>query len=200
MNLHHTKYKGDTATTFIIYKLTSMGFFVSTPISENAPYDLIVDTGEKLYKVQVKYRKGSNGSSEIPEKTTWSDSNGSHSKYISETDFDFFAIVNENYDKFALCPISLKGSSIRWTPSNSATPFYWFDDFQEFSENIPTKKTYKDFGITLKHNKKQKTKISWPSDETLAILLQESSMVNIGKSLGVSDNAVRKHCKRSGLL
>ncbi len=45
----------------------------------------------------------------------------------------------------------------------------------------------------------RKPKINWPDDETLLALVGGSSMVAVGKSLGVSDNAVRKHLRTRGL-
>lgn len=39
----------------------------------------------------------------------------------------------------------------------------------------------------------QPTKIQWPSDKKLIAMLNESNYVQVGKALGVSDNAVRKH-------
>lgn len=41
-----------------------------------------------------------------------------------------------------------------------------------------------------------KTKILWPSIEELIKLLETSSYVALGKQLGVSDNAIRKHIAR----
>ena len=44
-NTHHTKLKGDIAVAAVIFDLTKKGYIVSEPMSENAPYDLICDTG-----------------------------------------------------------------------------------------------------------------------------------------------------------
>jgi hypothetical protein len=41
----------------------------------------------------------------------------------------------------------------------------------------------------------QPTKITWPPDEELYEMLSNSSFVAVGKQLGVSDNAIRKHLK-----
>jgi len=51
-------------------------------------------------------------------------------------------------------------------------------------------------------NKKRirKTKINWPDKETLESLIYQFSLLALGKRLGVSDNAVRKRCKKYGLL
>ena len=42
-------------------------------------------------------------------------------------------------------------------------------------------------------------KILWPEDEELLNMLEESNFVQVGKKLGVSDNAIRKHLKRRNL-
>lgn len=46
----------------------------------------------------------------------------------------------------------------------------------------------------------RKTKIEWPSDEDLRILLETKSRVQLGKMLGVSDNAIKKHCEIRGIV
>lgn len=43
------------------------------------------------------------------------------------------------------------------------------------------------------------SKIIWPTKEELEILIWEMPLVKLGQQLGVSDNAIRKHCKRIGI-
>jgi hypothetical protein len=43
---------------------------------------------------------------------------------------------------------------------------------------------------------KSQTKIDWPTLEELEKMLEESNYVQVGKKLGVSDNAIRKHIKK----
>lgn len=50
-----------------------------------------------------------------------------------------------------------------------------------------------------KHRGTKAKKIEWPSVSELYSLILQYSLVVIGKRLGVSDNAVRKHCKNHGL-
>lgn len=45
----------------------------------------------------------------------------------------------------------------------------------------------------------RKTKIQWPSREDLQKLILVTPMTKIGKLLGVSDNAVRRHCKKHNI-
>ena len=149
LNTHHTKYKGDVGLAKTILDLVEKGFFVSIPITEHAPYDLIVDTGDSVYKVQAKYRK----SKDVPSKTQWSDKNGSHTKYYKDEDFDFFSIFNPENNIVIYVPICLKGKSISFSVPNSSTPFYWYEDFLDFRKEIPPKKTYKEFGIEVTKRK-----------------------------------------------
>lgn len=44
-------------------------------------------------------------------------------------------------------------------------------------------------------NRMLTTKIAWPKLDILLEMIKESSYLQVGKNLGVSDNAVRKHIK-----
>jgi hypothetical protein len=50
-----TQRKGDIATSRAIATFTAMGYDVSIPLTESAAYDLIVDDGKQLARVQCKY-------------------------------------------------------------------------------------------------------------------------------------------------
>lgn len=50
-----TQRKGDIAVSRAIVRFTQMGFDVSLPLTESAAYDLVVDTGEKIARVQVRF-------------------------------------------------------------------------------------------------------------------------------------------------
>jgi|ERR1700722_16536339 len=43
---------------------------------------------------------------------------------------------------------------------------------------------------------KQKTKIEWPPLDKLLEMLSKSNFLQVGKKLGISDNAIRKHIKK----
>ncbi len=40
---------------------------------------------------------------------------------------------------------------------------------------------------------------NWPSDKILEGMVRELSLVEVGRRIGVSDNAVRKRCKSRGI-
>jgi hypothetical protein len=50
-----TQRKGDIATSRAIATFTAMGYDVSIPLTESAAYDLVVDNGEELARVQCKF-------------------------------------------------------------------------------------------------------------------------------------------------
>jgi hypothetical protein len=56
--MRETQRKGDVAVAKAIHTFTAMGYDVSKPLTESASYDLIVDTGEGLFRVQVRYWGG----------------------------------------------------------------------------------------------------------------------------------------------
>jgi len=53
--MRQTQFKGDVAVARAISTFTQMGYDVSIPLTESAPYDLVVDTRKGLKRVQIKY-------------------------------------------------------------------------------------------------------------------------------------------------
>lgn len=50
------------------------------------------------------------------------------------------------------------------------------------------------------YDRKRKTKINWPSDDELKVLISQHSILGLSKMLGVSDNAIRKRARLKGML
>lgn len=50
----NSKSRGDATEAAIIQRLIASGYSVSIPFGDNDKYDLVVDSGEKLYRVQCK--------------------------------------------------------------------------------------------------------------------------------------------------
>lgn len=145
-NTHHTKLKGDIAVAAVILDLTKKGYIISEPMSENASYDLICDTGEKLLRIQVKYREDE----VIPSRNSWSDKNGHHSKKIDTSKIDYFALVNK--DLLVCYPLPcMVGTSIRFKiPENYFNEYHFYEDYLDFKTEVqPTHQIYKN-----KNNKK----------------------------------------------
>ena len=197
-NTHHTVVKGDVAVAAVVFDLTKRGYIVSTPLTENSPYDLVCDVGDKLLRLQVKFRvKGV-----IPKVSSWMSSEGTVTCPINRSKFDYYVIVNEDCTKLAYVHSSVQGSTIRWVPPTSYGDYLFWEDFQPFTETI--KKRTCDVPavskVRIENNPDRRTnKIVWPTDEELKELVWGKPSVLLAKELGVSDSAIGKRCKARGI-
>jgi hypothetical protein len=203
---HHTKDKGDIATTQAIADLTKKGYSILTPtVSEHLPFDFVAFKDNKFYKIQAKYRANgmaSNG-------TVWNDKNGTHTSLYKKDDFDYYALYLPEKNIVIYPSISFAGCCFAWNVPNSATPFYWYEDFLNLTD-VADKKHYKDFGIELTHtpakitdavieSRIKRRKVVRPSKEELLKLLWEKPTMQISKQFGVSDVAISKWAKAYGI-
>ncbi|NWF59239.1 MAG: hypothetical protein HXY43_08020 [Fischerella sp.] len=144
------------------------------------------------------------GENKIAHKTVWVDKNGVHRKKYQADDFDFYAVYLPDIDKVVYPSIKFGGCCINTQIPNSATPFYWWEDFTDFTEEAP-KRTYKEFGVDLTTRKVNPDsrihtrKVERPSQEELQKLVWEKPTAQIAKDFGVSDKAVEKWCKVYGV-
>jgi len=91
-----TQRKGDIAVSQAIARFTKMGYDVSLPITESASYDLIVDIGKELKKVQVRY----SSVREVALRRVHSNSNGYVVKKTKPNAYDWlyiFKVTGEEY-------------------------------------------------------------------------------------------------------
>ena len=54
MTVGNTKDRGDETEAKVIHELISSGYSVSVPFGDNDKYDLVVDDGKALYRIQCK--------------------------------------------------------------------------------------------------------------------------------------------------
>lgn len=201
--VHIKKEKGNIATAKVIADLTEKGYTTFTPtISEHLPFDVLAYKDGQFYRIQAKY--SSNGG--IHNKTNWNDRNGTHTKKYSDTDFDYYGIYLPDIKLVVYPSIKFGGKSIRTDIPNSATPFYWWEDFLFFTDEAG-KRTYKEFGVEIAHAatnkmieaKNKMRKVERPSKEELGRLLWEKPTIQLAKQFGVSDKAIEKWAKSYGL-
>jgi hypothetical protein len=201
-----TQKKGDLAVLKVASDLTQKGFVVLKPIvSESCRYDLVVDIGTKLLKIQVKFM---NKGGVIPFRTISNNTKGYKLKKYLPTDFDYYAIYFENKN-IVIYPNQLFGGKIIRTeyPKTSATKFYWYEDFLNFTDEtekrkLPNKeKIKKDKKIINKKTivKRIYIKKFLLSKEELEKLIWEIPTVKIAKLYNVSDKCIEKYCKKFGI-
>lgn len=99
-----TQRKGDIAVSQAVATFTRLGFDVSLPLTESAPYDLVVDTGKELRRVQVKFSSGV----QVGLRRIHSNSKGYVVKKPKINTFDWLYIFNSTGEEF-LITYSLAG-------------------------------------------------------------------------------------------
>jgi len=203
MSKHHTKTKGDLGVVKVTHDLSEKGYDLFFPVfTEHLPFDLIAYKDKTTYRIQVKYR--SCDPVDISGRTYWSDKNGTHMSKYAKNDFDYYAIYIPDIDKVIYPNISFAGKSIRIkVPESTTVPFYWYEDFLQFTDSA-SKKKLKDFGMKIESKLKGvpniiKRKIGRPSKEELQKLLWEKPTIQLAKEFGVSDKAIEKWAKSYGI-
>ena len=103
MKFSTNKEKGNTGLGIAIAYYTSKGYTVSIPLNDTQDYDLIVDKGEKLYKVQVKATacKTRYGNYQVALQSCGG-TKGKAYKTIINTNIDEVFIVTNNIDIYII--------------------------------------------------------------------------------------------------
>lgn len=97
---HHTKDKGDFGVLKAQLDLFQQGFVVAVPLTEHAPFDLIIYKDGICKTVQVKYRTLSKeGILSVQFKSHWSDKNGLHTKYVDTSCINVYCVYCPQTDE-----------------------------------------------------------------------------------------------------
>jgi hypothetical protein len=89
----NSKHKGDLAVALAIANFAKLGYEILLPIGDKQPYDLVVDTGISLQKVQVKYAgKYEDGTNRAELRTHGGNRSGTTVKKYAEDSFDLLFI------------------------------------------------------------------------------------------------------------
>lgn len=203
--------KGQLIELKVQEELLRFGFDISIPNYNASKYDLIVDIGKELLKIQVKKSLGKTEHSFQFSCTTQnvrSNSDNSKHKYTKE-EIDYFATVWKG--KVYLVPVdetSLSktlrddGSSDEYLIENIFSSYYRLTDEELYNYSQTGKNYCIDCGCEIRssstrciscRNKNLQT-VERPSREKLKELIRTTPFLQIGKMYGVSDSAIRKWC------
>jgi len=111
-SLMNTKKLGDIGLAQAIAFYAMKGWTVSLPLTDSQDYDLIVDDGEILQKVQVKYtsyQRSGNYQASIAVK---GGTKGGTIKKASDVIFDRLFVAADNGDRWCIPRSALKGVAI----------------------------------------------------------------------------------------
>lgn len=209
-----TKTKGMLGVAHAILSFARRGIPTFQAVgTEHLPYDLVIVVEDRFYKVQVKHRKATNKSVMVPKETVWSNAKGTHARRYEKSDFDVVALYIPDLDQVLFVPFEMCGKVISLEP-RVTQDYYWWEDFKEFPPRQVKKRTKaasrpKSFRLnipvelaatsTAALRSGRPTKIAWPSPEEMTKWVLTEPVKKISERLGVSDNAVRKHCQAYGI-
>lgn len=116
-----SKDKGDIAELKLAVALKQKGYIVSFPYGDNAPYDLLIDDGILVSKIQCKHGRYKKGCVLfITKSSTRSGGKRVETNYVGKV--DFFGVYCAELDTCYLIPIdevAKHGSSLRVEESKS---------------------------------------------------------------------------------
>ena len=193
--------KGQITELKVQEEFLRYGFEVSIPVYNVSRYDMLVDTGNEILKIQVKTSRVNNESA----RDSFIFNCFSDAGRYTKNDVDYFATVWKN--KVYLIPFD----------ETSKEKTIYEEDSTYLISNILNKEKIKDedlFTIEKKKNKcidcgceiystsirciqcehKRQQKVERPSREEFKNLIRTKSFLEIGRMYGVSDNAIRKWC------
>ena len=104
-----TKLKADIAEAAVVTELLKQGFKVLKPVGDRLPYDLAVDLGGSLVRIQVKsawYEKSKDIYTVDSRRTKTNRRQMLRSSY-SEADFDFAILYVAEHHLFYVMPVSV---------------------------------------------------------------------------------------------
>ena len=109
-----TQKKGDLAVSRAIFSFTKMGFDVSLPITESAAYDIVVDNGAGLFRVQVRY----SSSGDVDLRRIHSNSQGYVVKKVTAAVYDWLYVLTGDEKEYLIRSCHIGRRSLKMTESD----------------------------------------------------------------------------------
>ena len=106
-----TQRKGDIAVSQAIARFTKMGYDVALPLTKSASYDIIVDIGEELKRVQVRY----SSSKEVALRRIHSNSKGYIVKKTEPNAYDWLYVLKSTGEEYLIKKCLANRNAIRPT-------------------------------------------------------------------------------------
>lgn len=137
-----TQYKGQLTEQKCFVKCLEAGYLISKPLFDNARYDFILDTGEKLLRIQVKSSAWNEEHSAFTFNGYSQHSTGNGNKRMKYTTKEIDYFMTEKDGTFYLYPAEEQGfvsKSLRITSKQNQTHnIKWAKDyeFEEVSKNF----------------------------------------------------------------
>jgi len=189
--------KGQIAFLKVVLKLTELGYAIFIPLGEPKDVtDLVAVKDNKCVRFQIKYLGG----------VTYSVPRGNGSTSYTDTDFDYYALYYPKHDVVCFPSSKFRNCTIRLTPSGNHTPFYWYEDFLDLTDDAPKRTNNYISAITPplirdspRGPRPEQYKQIRPSKETLNELIWSKPTTEVAKMFNMSDNGMTRWIKDYGL-
>ena len=199
---------GEASEAAILAALLRSGYSVSIPFGNNQRYDLIIDDGQRLQRVQCKTGRLRNGVLGWEARNRGGDYRGQ---------VEFFAVFEPSAGATYLVPVELvprKFGSLRVEHGGATrADVRWAADYLvlapgDIRPEPPARYLCIDCGAPrspsarrcracLQLRGRSRSKIVWPARPELLDMLSGSTLVQVGRTLGVTPKAVRDHLART---
>ena len=110
---HHTKALGDLGVLKAQIDLFEQGVMVCWPLTEHAPFGLVLYREGRFRRIQVKYRSlDISGAIQIKFSSSWADRHGVHTVKVDKSEIDLYCIYCPETDACYYIDPDLFGSNI----------------------------------------------------------------------------------------
>lgn len=106
-----TQRKGDIAVSQAVARFTKMGYDVSLPLTESAAYDIVIDIGKDLKRVQVRY----SSTKDVELRRVHSNSKGYVVKKAKANVYDWLYVLKSTGEEYLIKECLSNRSTIRPT-------------------------------------------------------------------------------------
>jgi hypothetical protein len=113
-----TQHKGDVATAQAVSTFTAAGYDVSIPLTESAAYDLIVDAGGELRRVQCKF----SSTRDVDLRRIHSNSNGYVEKRVLLNAYDWLYVLRPDGSEFLIKECHVGRRAVTPRPEHRLVP------------------------------------------------------------------------------
>ncbi len=127
----NTMEKGNSSEGIVLAAYARAGFVISIPFGNGAAYDLIVDTGMRLLKIQVKTGWRSGGCLCYKVRRKIRDAHYKAMRKYTVEDFDYLAIYDPISEEVYVVPSTMMEGKLRLEPprNNQKALIKWAADF-----------------------------------------------------------------------
>src|SRR2546423_5082796 len=136
-NGRQTSSKGNISELKVLTAYSAAGFVIAVPFGGGAPYDLIVDLGHRVLKIQVKTGRLRNGCVLFP-MVRFSGHTGKGRPY-DPGEFDYFAVYCPDNEKIYVLPLGNNPAQgylrCEETKNRQQQKIHWAKDY-EFEHHV----------------------------------------------------------------